>query len=136
MGMGTYAGGWRIIRTLGQRVAKLDPPQGFAAQAACASILWTTAHYGFPVSTTHTISGSVLGAGATRRVSAVRWGVAGNILLAWVMTIPCAALVAAGMEVVTRLPGGAAIVFGLTAVIASAAFYAQSLRGRRLATAS
>jgi PiT family inorganic phosphate transporter len=108
MGLGTYAGGWRIIRTLGQRVAKLDPPQGFAAQTACASILWTTAHYGFPVSTTHTISGSVLGAGATRRLSAVRWGVAGNIVLAWLMTIPCAALVGAGMEVVSRMPGGAA----------------------------
>jgi inorganic phosphate transporter, PiT family len=136
MGLGTYAGGWRIIRTLGQRVAKLDPPQGFAAQTACASILWTTAHYGFPVSTTHTISGSVLGAGATRRISAVRWGVAGNILLAWVMTIPCAAIVGAGMEVLTRLPGGAAFVFALTVVIAAAAFFGQSLQGRRLATAS
>ena len=65
---GTYAGGWRIIRTLGQRIAKIDPPQGFAAQTACASILWTTAHFGFPVSTTHTISGSVMGAGATKRL--------------------------------------------------------------------
>ena len=91
MGAGTYAGGWRIIKTLGTRIAKLDPPQGFAAQTACASILWTTAHYGFPVSTTHTISGSVMGAGASRRLSAVRWGVAGNIVIAWVMTIPCAA---------------------------------------------
>jgi inorganic phosphate transporter, PiT family len=136
MGLGTYAGGWRIIRTLGQRVAKLDPPQGFAAQTACASILWTTAHYGFPVSTTHTISGSVLGAGATRRLSAVRWGVAGNILLAWLMTIPCAALVGAGMEVVSRMPGGAALVFGLTIVIAAAAFWGQSVQGRRLAPAS
>jgi PiT family inorganic phosphate transporter len=136
MGMGTYAGGWRIIRTLGQRVAKLDPPQGFAAQTACASILWTTAHYGFPVSTTHTISGSVLGAGATRGISAVRWGVAGNILAAWVMTIPCAALVGAVMEVVTRLPGGAAIVFVLTGAIAAAAFFAQSIQQRRLATIS
>jgi inorganic phosphate transporter, PiT family len=136
MGLGTYAGGWRIIRTLGQRVAKLDPPQGFAAQTACASILWTTAHYGFPVSTTHTISGSVLGAGATRRISAVRWGVAGNILLAWVMTIPCAAIVGAGMEVVTRLPGGAALVFALTVLIAAAAFVGQGLQGRRLAAAS
>ena len=91
MGIGTYAGGWRIIKTLGTRVAKLEPPQGFSAQTACASILWTTAHYGFPVSTTHVISGSVLGAGATTPLSAVRWGVAGNILLAWVLTIPCAA---------------------------------------------
>ncbi len=64
MAAGTYAGGWRIIKTLGQRIAKLDPPQGFAAQTATAAILFTTAHYGFPVSTTHTISGSVLGAGA------------------------------------------------------------------------
>ena len=66
MAAGTYAGGWRIIRTLGTRIAKIDPPQGFAAQTACASILWTTAHFGFPVSTTHVISGSVMGAGATR----------------------------------------------------------------------
>ena len=115
MALGTYAGGWRIIKTLGTRIAKLDPPQGFAAQTACASILFTTAHYGFPVSTTHTISGSVMGAGASRRLSAVRWGVAGNILVAWVMTIPCAALVGASMEVVTRLPAGDLIVFGLAA---------------------
>jgi inorganic phosphate transporter, PiT family len=135
MGAGTYAGGWRIIKTLGQRVAKLDPPQGFAAQTACASILWATAHYGFPVSTTHVISGSVLGAGATRRFSAVRWGVAGNIVLAWLMTLPCAAAVGAGMEVLTRLPGGAALVFALTAAIAVVAFVGRSWQSRKLALA-
>jgi PiT family inorganic phosphate transporter len=135
MAAGTYAGGWRIINTLGQRVAKLDPPQGFAAQTSCASVLWLTAHYGFPVSTTHTISGSVLGAGATRRLSAVRWGVAGNIVAAWLMTIPCAALVGAGMELLTRLPGGAALVFALTAVIAAVAFVARSWQTRRQALA-
>jgi PiT family inorganic phosphate transporter len=135
MGAGTYAGGWRIIKTLGQRVAKLDPPQGFAAQTACASILWATAHYGFPVSTTHVISGSVLGAGATRRFSAVRWGVAGNIVLAWLMTLPCAAVVGAGMEVLTRLPGGAALVFALTAAIAAVAFLGRSWQSRKLALA-
>ena len=135
MGAGTYAGGWRIIKTLGQRVAKLDPPQGFAAQTACASILWATAHYGFPVSTTHVISGSVLGAGATRRFSAVRWGVAGNIVLAWLVTLPCAAVVGAGMEVLTRLPGGAALVFGLTAAIALVAFVGRSWQSRKLALA-
>jgi PiT family inorganic phosphate transporter len=135
MGAGTYAGGWRIIKTLGQRVAKLDPPQGFAAQTACASILWATAHYGFPVSTTHVISGSVLGAGATRRFSAVRWGVAGNIVLAWLMTLPCAAVVGAGMEVLTRLPGGAALVFALTAAIAVVAFVGCSWQSRKLALA-
>jgi inorganic phosphate transporter, PiT family len=126
MAAGTYAGGWRIIKTLGQRVAKLDPPQGFAAQTACASILWATAHYGFPVSTTHTISGSVLGAGASRRFSAVRWGVAGNIVAAWLMTIPCAALVGAGVELITRLPAGPVLVFVLTAIIAAVAFLGRS----------
>ena len=133
MGAGTYAGGWRIIKTLGTRIAKLDPPQGFAAQTACASILWTTAHYGFPVSTTHTISGSVIGAGASRRISAVRWGVAGSIVVAWVITIPCAATVGAAMEIVTRLPAGDAIVFVLASAIAAAAFTARRWQTRRLA---
>jgi inorganic phosphate transporter, PiT family len=133
MAAGTYAGGWRIIKTLGQRIAKLDPPQGFAAQTATASILFATAHYGFPVSTTHTVSGSVLGAGAARRLRAVRWGVAGNILLAWLMTIPCAGLVGAGMEALTRLPGGSVLVFVLAAAIAAIAFIARSMQTRRFA---
>jgi PiT family inorganic phosphate transporter len=135
MGAGTYAGGWRIIKTLGTRIAKLDPPQGFAAQTACASILWTTAHYGFPVSTTHTISGSVMGAGASRGLSAVRWGVAGSIVVAWVMTIPCAAAVGALMELVTRLPAGDAVVFVLSAAIALLAVSARRWQTRRLAAA-
>ena len=135
MALGTYAGGWRIIRTLGQRVAKLDPPQGFTAETSTATTLWLTAHYGFPVSTTHTITGSVLGAGATRRFSAVRWGVAGNIVLAWVLTLPAAALIGAGMEVLTRLPGGAALVFVLTAAIAAVAFLGRSRQSRKLALA-
>jgi PiT family inorganic phosphate transporter len=133
MAAGTYAGGWRIIATLGQRIAKIDPPQGFAAQTACASILWATAHFGFPVSTTHTISGSVLGAGAIRGFSAVRWGVAGNILVAWILTIPAAAVVGALMELVTRLPGGHVIVFVLAILIAVAAFAARRFQTRRLA---
>ena len=135
MAAGTYAGGWRIIKTLGTRIAKLDPPQGFAAQTACASILWMTAHYGFPVSTTHTISGSVMGAGASRRLSAVRWGVAGSIVIAWIMTIPCAAAVGALMELVTRIPAGDAVVFVLAALIAWTAFAARRWQTRRLATA-
>jgi PiT family inorganic phosphate transporter len=133
--LGTYAGGWRIIKTLGTRIAKLDPPRGFSAQTSCAAILYLTAHYGFPVSTTHTISGSVIGAGMTRRLNAVRWGVAGNILLAWVMTVPCAALVGAVMEVLTRVPGGAAVVFILAALIAASAFLARSWQGRRVVPA-
>jgi inorganic phosphate transporter, PiT family len=131
MAAGTYAGGWRIIRTLGTRVAKLQPPQGFAAQSATAVILWVTARYGFPVSTTHTISGSVLGAGASTRLSAVRWGVAGNIILAWLLTIPCAGLVGAGMEALTRVPGGVVLVLALTAIIATLAFVGRSLEARR-----
>ena len=132
MAAGTYAGGWRIIKTLGTRIAKIDPPQGFAAQTACASILWTTAHYGFPVSTTHTISGSVMGAGASRGLSAVRWGVAGNILLAWLFTIPMAFLVGGLMELVTRVEGGDLIVFVVVAMIACGAFAARRWETRRL----
>jgi PiT family inorganic phosphate transporter len=136
MGAGTYAGGWRIIRTLGTRIAKIDPPQGFAAQTACAGILWGTAHYGFPVSTTQTISGSVLGAGAVKGFSAVRWGVAGNILIAWVLTIPMAGLVGAGMQLVTRVPAGDEIVLVLAALIAATAFLGRRWETRRLVPAT
>jgi PiT family inorganic phosphate transporter len=136
MALGTYAGGWRIIRTLGQRIAKLEPPQGFAAQTSTAAILWVTARYGFPVSTTQTISGSVLGAGASTRLSAVRWGVAGNILLAWILTIPCAGLVGAVMESVTRLPGGVVLVTLFTVAVAALAFLGRRLEARRWQTAS
>jgi PiT family inorganic phosphate transporter len=93
--LGTLAGGQRIMRTLGRRVIKMDPPTGFAAQTVASSVLFTTAHFGLPVSTTHVITSSIMGAGATRRLSAVRWGVAGNIVIAWVLTIPAAAAVAA-----------------------------------------
>ena len=97
IGAGTYVGGWRIIRTLGQRIYKMAPEHGFAAQIAAGSTLYLGTHYGFPISTTHVVTGSVMGAGATRRLSAVRWGVAGNIVFAWLLTIPAAGLVAAGL---------------------------------------
>jgi PiT family inorganic phosphate transporter len=94
--LGTYAGGWRIMRTLGRRVIELDPPRGFAAETTAAGVLYTTAFvFAVPVSTTHTITSAIMGVGATRRLGAVRWGVAGNIVFAWVLTIPAAALVAA-----------------------------------------
>ncbi|MEU4833313.1 inorganic phosphate transporter [Streptosporangium sp. NPDC023615] len=93
--LGTYAGGWRIMRTLGRRIIALDPPQGFAAEAAAATVLYTAAiGFGAPISTTHTITSAIMGVGATKRLSAVRWGVAGNIVTAWILTIPAAALVA------------------------------------------
>jgi PiT family inorganic phosphate transporter len=94
---GTYAGGWRIMRTLGQRVISLEPESGFAAQAMAGVTIYTATRLGYPLSTTHVISGSVMGAGATKRLSAVRWGVAGNIVFAWILTIPAAGLVAAAL---------------------------------------
>ncbi|PZG21230.1 inorganic phosphate transporter [Nonomuraea aridisoli] len=94
--LGTYAGGWRIMRTLGRRIIALDPPQGFAAESAAATVLYVAAiGFGAPISTTHTITSAIMGVGATKRLSAVRWGVAGNIVTAWILTIPAAALVAA-----------------------------------------
>jgi PiT family inorganic phosphate transporter len=95
IGAGTYVGGWRIMRTMGSRIFKLEPESGFAAQAAAGATIWAATHAGYPLSTTHVVSGAVMGAGATKRLSAVRWGVAGNIVTAWVLTIPAAALVAA-----------------------------------------
>ncbi|WP_433295223.1 anion permease [Pseudonocardia sp. CA-142604] len=93
---GTYAGGWRIMRTLGRRIIALDPPRGFAAEVTASTILYTTAFvFAAPISTTQTITASILGVGATKRLSAVRWGVAGNIAIAWVLTLPMAALAAA-----------------------------------------
>jgi PiT family inorganic phosphate transporter len=94
---GTYAGGWRIMRTVGQRIFSIEPASGFAAQVSGGSVIYLATHFGYPVSTTHVVSGSVMGAGSTKRFSAVRWGVAGNIVFAWVLTIPAAALVAAAL---------------------------------------
>jgi len=94
--LGTYSGGWRIMRTLGRRIIHIDPPRGFAAETTASAVLYTAAFvFAAPISTTQTITSAILGAGATRRLSAVRWGVAGNILVAWVLTIPAAALMAA-----------------------------------------
>ena len=94
--LGTYAGGWRIMRTLGRRIIHLDPARGFAAETVAAGVLYTTAFvFAAPISTTHTITSAVMGVGATKRLSAVRWGVARNIVTAWVLTFPAAGLVAA-----------------------------------------
>jgi PiT family inorganic phosphate transporter len=93
--LGTYSGGWRVMRTLGRRIFSLTPTSGFAAQAVASSVMLSAAQFGLPVSTTQIISTSVMGVGATRRLSAVRWGVAGNIVTAWVLTIPAAGSVAA-----------------------------------------
>jgi len=97
MGLGTLAGGWRIIRTLGMRIVKLEPVHGFAAETSAALILLGTAHFGMPVSTTHTITTSIMGVGSARRLSAVRWGVTMRIVYAWLFTLPGAGLVAYGV---------------------------------------
>ena len=102
--LGTAAGGWRIIRTMGQRVVKLDPVHGFAAETTAATIIMGASTFGMPVSTTHVISSAIIGVGASDRFSAVRWGVAGNILTAWVLTIPASGAVAwLAWEVLSRL---------------------------------
>jgi inorganic phosphate transporter, PiT family len=133
MAAGTYVGGWRIIRTLGQRVTKLEPTHGFAAETATASILYATARLGFPVSTTHAISSAILGAGATTRFSAVRWGIAGNIVVAWLLTIPAAALAGAAIERLTTLPAGNALAVAAAALVGITAFVARRRQSRLVA---
>ena len=97
MALGTASGGWRIIKTLGSKIVRLRPIHGFAAETAAASVLSVAAFLGVPVSTTHAISGSIMGVGATMNANAVRWGIAGNIFVAWILTIPCSALIATGV---------------------------------------
>jgi inorganic phosphate transporter, PiT family len=95
MGLGTLFGGWRIVRTMGSKITHLTPMQGFCAETAGAITLFTATHLGIPVSTTHTITGSIIGVGAARRVSAVRWGVAKDIVIAWILTMPATGTIAA-----------------------------------------
>lgn len=106
---GTYTGGWRIIRTMGTRIIKMDAAQGFTAQGAGAATILASSHFGFPLSTTHVISGSVMGSGAGRRLSAVRWGVAGNMVVAWLLTLPAAAAVGGASYGFTRIFGTGAL---------------------------
>lgn len=107
IGLGTYSGGKRIIRTLGMRLVKLTPVHGFAAETAASAVLLGTAYMGFPVSTTHVISTSIMGVGATQRLSAVKWGLTRDILMAWVLTLPAAALVGGVFAVLSKAIFGA-----------------------------
>lgn len=106
--LGTYFGGWRIVHTMGSRITKLKPVGGFCAETAGAITLFGTAMAGIPVSTTHTITGAIVGVGTTNRLSAVRWGVARRIVWAWVLTIPASAAVSAGAFVIFELFRGRA----------------------------
>ncbi len=101
--LGTMSGGWRIVKTMGQKVAKLQPVDGFCAEFGAATSLFISSFMGVPVSTTHTITGAIMGVGSLKRMSAVRWGVAGQILWAWVLTIPCAAAISALAYVLARM---------------------------------
>jgi inorganic phosphate transporter, PiT family len=105
IGLGTLSGGWRIIHTTGTRITKLQPVHGFAAQTGAAGALFLATALGIPVSTTHAITGAIVGVGSTKRLSAVRWGVAGQIIWAWVLTIPAAGLMGAGMGLALRAFG-------------------------------
>jgi len=131
---GTYAGGWKIINTLGNRIHKMDSAQGFAAQSAGAAVILTSSHLGFPLSTTHTISGGVIGSGAAKSVSTVKWGVAGNMLVAWLLTIPAAGFTAGMIYEFTRIWGdratGPVIVSAVAAVILAVTFVRRGRGGR------
>jgi PiT family inorganic phosphate transporter len=107
--LGTYSGGWRIIKTTGTRIIKMDAAQGFSSQGAGAAVILASTHFGFPLSTTHVINGGVMGAGAAKRLSAVRWGVAGNIVFAWLLTLPAAAAIGALAYGLTRIFGTGAL---------------------------
>jgi PiT family inorganic phosphate transporter len=100
MALGTLLGGWRIVRTMGSKITRLTPMQGFCAETGGAATLFLATWLGIPVSTTHTITGAIVGVGAARRISAVRWNVASNIVFAWIITMPAAALVAAAFYIV------------------------------------
>ena len=106
MSLGTAAGGWRIMKTMGQKVVKLDPVHGFAAETTAATLILGAAHFGMPVSTTHVISSAIMGVGTSDRASAVHWGVARSIATAWVLTIPCSALIAAAAYFLLQLISG------------------------------
>jgi PiT family inorganic phosphate transporter len=134
--LGTYVGGWRIIRTMGTRIIKMDPAQGFASQSVGASVILAASHVGFPLSTTHVISGAIMGTGAAKRVSAVRWGIAGNIVTAWVLTLPAAAAVGGVTYAVVALLGtdeaGPVAVSGALLIALALALGRRLVAGRTL----
>jgi inorganic phosphate transporter, PiT family len=131
--LGTYTGGWRIIRTMGTRIIKMDSAQGFSAQGAGAAVILASSHFGFPLSTTQVIAGGIMGSGAGKRLSAVRWGVAGNLVVAWVLTMPAAAAIGAACYGFTSIFGtGAAgpVVLSLLAIVLGLGIFARrQLRG-------
>jgi PiT family inorganic phosphate transporter len=129
--LGTYFGGWRIIRTMGTRIIKMDAAQGFSAQGAGAAVILASSHYGFPLSTTQVISGGVMGVGAGKKLSAVRWGVAGNIVVAWLLTLPAAAAMGAAVYGFSSLFGNGAagpVIITVLGIAGTGLAFARRLR--------
>jgi inorganic phosphate transporter, PiT family len=129
--LGTYFGGWRIIRTMGTRIIKMDAAQGFSAQGAGAAVILASSHYGFPLSTTQVISGGVMGVGAGKKLSAVRWGVAGNIVVAWLLTLPAAAAMGAAVYGFSNLFGNGAagpVIITVLGIAGTGLAFARRLR--------
>jgi inorganic phosphate transporter, PiT family len=129
--LGTFTGGWRIIKTMGTRIISMDPAQGFVAQSAGAAVILAASSVGYPLSTTHVISGGITGAGAAKRLSAVRWGVAGEIVTAWVLTLPSAAVLAAGVYELTHAFGSGStgpVLVTIAAVAAGLAVFIPHVR--------
>jgi PiT family inorganic phosphate transporter len=126
--LGTFIGGWRIINTMGNRITEIESPQGFAAEAASAAVILSSSYYGYPLSTTHVVSGGVMGAGAGKRLESVHWGVFGQMLTAWVFTIPMAGALGAASWEVAHLFGtdnsglGVAVMAGIAAIAAAGLF--------------
>jgi PiT family inorganic phosphate transporter len=134
IGLGTWAGGWRIIRTMGIRIVRMDPVHGFSAQTMAATVIQLATAYGLPVSTTQVVSGSVMGAGATRRFSAVRWGVARRIVWAWIFTIPASAALAASAALLLKAGPLAVTLALLTFGVAALALLARQMWRKRPTT--
>ncbi len=129
--LGTFIGGWRIIRTMGHRLTEIEAPQGFVAEASGASTILASSYFGYPLSTTHVVSGGILGVGVGKRLAQVRWGLAGRMVTAWVLTLPAAALVAAGVwKAADGLGSGATgyVVMALLAAAAATALFAATQR--------
>jgi len=133
IGLGTWAGGWRIIRTMGTRIVRMQPVDGFAAQTVAAAVIQLATAWGLPVSTTQVVSGAVMGAGATRRFSAVRWGVARRIVWAWIFTIPAAATLAALGALVVKA-GSLTLGLAIPVLVAAFAWLARRIQGEKPST--
>jgi PiT family inorganic phosphate transporter len=132
IGSGTYIGGWRVIRTMGTRITDIEEPQGFASQSAAAAVILAASHYGLPLSTTHVTSGSIIGAGVGKRFAAVHWGVAGRLVIAWLITLPAAALAGAGTWWAADAIGGTAgaLVMGAVGIAGATALFLATRHDR------